>query len=313
MALTLIDAAQSGDMTQEQMLIASQFATNVPILEALPFDTISSLSATVIRDTSLPTTTERGLNEGYAESTGKFERVFEPIALLGGDSDVDTKLALTEPGARARQDRMRIQSIAHRFGWLFINGDASTSEKQFTGLQQRATGDRLLSNTGTSAAGALSLSNLNVAIEDVRNPTHLVMSRAMRRLISEYGQKGGTNGSISVTQDSLGRNVTTYADLPIIIADPLGYDTANNTTTPLGFTEAGGDGLGSSATSIYVVSLTEDGLGGIQTDFPTPYDLGEVDDKPVFRLRLDWGCGLRQGDKRSIKRLSSITNAQVTA
>jgi hypothetical protein len=42
-------------------------------------------------------------------------------------------------------------------------------------------------------------------------------------------------------------------------------------------------------------------------------DLGEVDDKPVYRTRVDWLIGLAVMHGRAIARVWGITNAAVTA
>jgi hypothetical protein len=42
-------------------------------------------------------------------------------------------------------------------------------------------------------------------------------------------------------------------------------------------------------------------------------DLGEVQDKPVFRTRVDWNCSFAIYNGYSVARLYGITNAAVVA
>ena len=64
--------------------------------------------------------------------------------------------------------------------------------------------------------------------------------------------------------------------------------------------------------SIYVVSIREDGLCGIQTSAP---EFEAVDtDRGIFKRDLfEWDCGITIEDFYSALRLSSITNAAITA
>ena len=65
------------------------------VLEMVPWETIGTLSTTVIKLQDLPSVGFRKINAGYAESTGHFEQKVENISLLGGMIDTDKAVSYT--------------------------------------------------------------------------------------------------------------------------------------------------------------------------------------------------------------------------
>ena len=134
------------------------------------------------------------------------------------------------------------------------------------------------------------------------------MSLAMKRRLTQAARGGGSApaiGSIQEGRDSFGRPITMYAGLPILIADNNG-----DSQTTLAFNEAGAGG-GSTATSIYVLSLGESQLTGIQTAPPAVRDLGEIDSQEVFRTRFSWYSSFAMVHPRSAVRLYGIKDDAV--
>ena len=195
----------------------------------------------------------------------------------------------------------------HNISNTAIKGDSSTSPKTFDGLQVRLGGAQVVSNGATSGGDPLSLNNLDEAIDAVDAPTHLFMSKAMRRRLTTAARNSGVGGFITYDVDNFGRRIAMYAGLPILIAD------ANaDLFATLAFDEAATGG-GSTATSIYVLSLGEGMLQGIQNGVMQVTDLGEQDAKPVLRTRVEWYVGLVLMHPRAASRLRDISNAAVVA
>lgn len=76
--------------------------------------------------------------------------------------------------------------------------------------------------------------------------------------------------------------------------------------------EAGVDSAGNTS-SMYVVSLTEDKVVGLQNGVMEVKDLGELDSKPCYRTRMEWLVGLAVLHGRGAARIASITNADFVA
>lgn len=309
MALTLLEAAKrhSGDVLRAA--IVSIYAQESDILRVLPFDDIAGNALKYNVENALPGIGFRGLNEGYTESTGVINPQVEQLVIAGGDLDVD-KFIVRTMGAdqRSAQEALKLKALAHKFSNTFIKGDSQTTAKEFDGLQVRLTGNQLIAAGNTSGGDALSLAKLDELIDAVDNPTHLLMTKAMRRLLTTASRNSSIGGFIQWDLDAFGRKVAVYAGLPILIAD------ANSDVyQTLAFNEANPGGGSNVGTSIYCMSLMEGMLQGIQSAMPEVADLGEIQAKPVFRTRVEWYTGMCLMHPRAAGRLYGIKNAAVTA
>lgn len=299
MALTLIEAA---DFIQDPLrrAIVEIYAQSTPLLGALPFEDDPSGFVEFTREADIGSAGFRSLNEGFAESSGRMELVREHMAMLGGDVDVDKRFVETgRDNFRAQQEMMKVTAIAHKFDYEFIKGDPATNPEGFAGLQRRLAGTAAEVDNGTAG---LKIAKLDEAIDIVRMPTHLYMTKAVRRILTAAARKDAVGGQIRYTVDQFGRQVTEYNGLPILEADTFGHS-----SVPLAFNEA------SSTTSIYVLSLADAGVMGIQRSAPDIRDLGELQAKPVFRSRIDWDCGIALMRNDCAARLKGITVDAATA
>lgn len=306
MALTLLEAAKhSPDPVQSAVI--EMFARQSDILAALPFETIPGGAVTYNREGALPGVAFRGVNESYTESTGVVNPITDSVVIAGGDLDVDRFLIETRGAQqRAVQTEMKVKNIADSWTTKFIKGDSTSDPREFDGLQARLTGNQLKEAGSTNGGDALSLAKLDALIDAVDNPTHLIMSKAMRRRLSAAARLYTVGGYVTYDQDAFGRRVMFYNDLPILVA----YS-QNGGTEPLGFTEVGSGGATATATSIYCVSLGSGRLSGIQNGGMSVRDLGEQDSKPVFRTRVEWYAGIALWHGRAAARLRGISDAAV--
>lgn len=306
MALTLLEAAKlSPDPVQSAVI--EMFARQSDILAALPFETIPGGAVTYNREGALPGVAFRGVNESYTESTGVINPITDSVVIAGGDLDVDRFLIETRGAQqRAVQTEMKVKNIADSWTTKFIKGDSTSDPREFDGLQARLTGNQLIEAGSTNGGDALSLAKLDQLIDAVDNPTHLIMSKAMRRRLSAAARLYTVGGYVTYDLDAFGRRVMFYNDLPILVA----YS-QNGGTEPLGFTEVGSGGATATATSIYCVSLGSGRLSGIQNGGMSVRDLGEQDSKPVFRTRVEWYAGIALWHGRAAARLRGISDAAV--
>ena len=308
MAVTLVEASKilSGQVVRSGVI--EMFARNSDILRVLPLSDVKGGSLAYNVEGELPGVAFRGFNEGYNESTGVVNPQVEALRIAGGDLDVDIALIRTRgQQIRSTQEQMKVKALALNLTKAFIKGDSSSDPREFDGLQNRITGKQVIAAGSTSGGDALSLNKLDELIDQVDSPTHLIMSKAMRRLLTGAARDSNIGGFIAWTKDEFGSQLAMYNDLPILIAD---YDDTGSRI--IDFNEANPGGGSPVGTSIYCVSLQEGMIEGLQNDIMDVRDLGEIDNKPVMRTRVEWLVGLAVMHGRAAARLQGIKNAAVT-
>lgn len=307
MALTLVEAAKLNSGEVLRSTVIEMFARASDILRVLPFKDIQGNAYKYSRESQLPGVAFRGVNEGYDESTGIVNPLIDPLVIVGGDLDVDRFILQTQGvGQRAVQTQMKIKALAAAWSRAFIKGDSSADPREFDGLQRRVTGAQLIAAGSTANGDPLSLGKMDEALDAVDGATHILMSRAQRRRFTAAHRDQAVGGHVSFDRDEFGRPITKYADLPILV--PYGD---NGGTEILTFTEACPGGGTATGTSIYVLSLQEGMLQGIQNGVMDVRDLGELETKPAVRTRVEWYAGIAPEHGRSVSRLWGISDAAI--
>lgn len=307
--LTLVEAAKLNAADAVRAAVIEMFARESDILRVLPFQDIQGNAYRYNREGALPGVAFRGVNESYTESTGIINPLTDPLNIVGGDLDVDTFIVKTMgQNQRAVQELLKIKAIAAAWTTAFIKGDSAVDPRSPDGLQVRVTGAQRIDNGSTANGDPLSLQNLDAAIDAVDAPTHLLMSKAMRRRLTASARNQAVGGMVEYDKDAFGRRVTVYNDLPILVP----YS-ENGGTEPLAFDEANPGGGTATGTSIYVLSMGEGRLTGIQNGVMDVRDLGELQAEPKFRTRVEWYAGIAMLHGRSVARLRGISNAAVVA
>lgn len=308
MALTLLEAAKlnTGDVIKNAII--ELYAGSSDILMNLPFENIAGNAMKYNREGSLPGVGFRGVNEAYTASTGILNPITEALVIAGGDLDVD-KFIVDTMGANQRsvQEAMKVRALSLSWTQKFIKGDTASDPREFDGLQTRITGSQIISAGTTADGAALSLAKLDEAIDQTLNPTHLIMNKTMARRLTQAARTYTVGGFITYDKDAFGRRVTMYNDLPILLVDLDATQTAI-----LGFTEASSSGNATS-TSIYVVSMGDGMLTGLQNGGVSVRDLGELQTAPVYRTRVEWYNGIAVMNGRAATRLKFIGDRAVVA
>jgi hypothetical protein len=310
MAITLIEAAKLAAANGETKKagVISMFASASEWLAAMPFDNIAGNAYAYNREGVLPGIAFRGLNESYTESTGIINPLTEALKIAGGDLDVDlATIKMMGPQVRSAHEGLKAKALGQEISRAMIKGDSESNPREFDGLQKRITGAQLVSNGSTAGGDALSLQNLDATIDAVVNPTHILMSKAMRRRMTAAARTTTIGGNIQWAPNEFGKRVMFYNDLPILVPYP-----GNDGTEPIAFDEASAQG-GSTSTSIYVVSFSPLGVKGIQNGGMDVRDLGELQSQPVLRTRVEWLCSMCIEQGRAAARLQGISNAAVVA
>ena len=308
MALTLLEAAklESGDVLRSAII--ELYAGSSSILSALPFQSITGNALKYNREEALPGVGFRGVNEAYTASTGVLNPLTEALVIAGGDLDVD-KFILDTMGQnqRSTHEAMKVRALSLAWTRKFIKGDNQSDPREFDGLQVRTTGSQVISAGTTANGAALSLAVLDQAIDQTLDPTHIIMNKTMARRLSAAARLSSVGGYITYDLDSFGKRVMQYNGLPI-----LTVDLDHTGTAILGFTEAADSGT-ATATSIYVVSMGDGMLTGLQNGTISVRDLGELQTAPVFRTRVEWYNGVACFHGRAVTRLKFIGDLAVVA
>lgn len=309
MAMTLVEASKlnSGEVVRSSVI--ELFARSSEILRVLPFVDITGGSYAYNQEGRLPGVAFRGVNEAFSESIGIINPQVEVLRIAGGDLDVDKAIIdMHGEGVRASHERMKVQALSLYMGKKMLKGDSLSDPREFDGLQNRITGSQLIPAGATSGGDALSLVKLDEAIDAVDFPTHLLVSKAIRRLLTVAARTTTVGGFITYGVDEFGRKITMYNDLPLLIIEQ--DDTGARV---LDFNEANPGGGSAVGTSIYVVNFSEGYVQGLQNGTMQVRDLGEIDAKPVWRTRVDWLVGLATLHSRCAARLWGVKSAAVVA
>ena len=313
-ALTLVEAAKLSQDDLQRGVIET-FILESAVLDRIPLLDIEGNAYAYNEEATLPGVEFRAVNAAYAESTGTVNQKTEKLVILGGDADVDTFIVQTRGNLndqRATQTRMKVKAATIKFQDAFINGDVAVDANSFDGLKKRLTGAQVIDAAANGlpvlgaddAARHAFLDKLDEAIAAVQGrPDALYMNAAIRSKIRSSARR---LGKWDTSRDEFGRKVDTYDDIPLL---DIGKKADGTEIIPQTETQ-GASGV---ASSIYVVRFGEDesdqavsGLtnGGVQTK-----DLGEVSDKPVFRTRIEFFCGLGVFGGRAASRLRGVLNS----
>lgn len=310
MAMTLLEAKKMASSPAQAAVINEFLASE--LMSVIPFQSIQGSGVHYNQVGELPNVGFRGINEAHQEGVGVLNPQSEALHLFGGDLDVDKFIVDTQgPQARAVHTQLKVEALRLNFERTFIKGDSASNSREFDGLQNRVTGNQLVSNV--DAGGALSLNRLDAAMDRVRagsGPRYLFMNLALKRRIEQASRNTSVGGHVNYAQDEMGREAMMYRGARIIALedDNLGQEI-------MAFSETSPDGSTSTDnSSIYCVRFGNmlttgiQGLSGIDVR-----DLGEVQDKPVFRTRLDWYLSLCIYNGRSVSRLYGIQDSPATA
>ncbi|MEV7827510.1 major capsid protein [Microbacterium enclense] len=314
MAVTLAQAALLSQNDLQRGVIET-FVQESPVLDRLPLMTIQGNAYAYNKEATLPGVAFRSVNEAYTESTGTVVQATESLVILGGDADVDRFIVQTRGDLndqRAIQTRLKVKAASYKFQDAFFNGDVAVDAKSFDGLKKRLIGaqviDAATNGIGPVAGGHDFLDALDALLAAVPginsgNGAIYANSAVIGKLTSSLRRLGGAD---FIREDLTNKRVLTYNGIPVL--DP-GANLAGTNILPQNETQ----GSSSASSSVYAVKFGEDeteqgvtGLtnGGVQVD-----DLGQLQEKPAYRTRIEFYCGLATFGGKAAARLRGVTAA----
>jgi hypothetical protein len=314
MAVTLAQAALLSENDLQRGVIET-FVQESPVLDRLPLLSIEGNAYAYNEEATLPGVAFRSVNEAYVESTGTVNQRTEALVILGGDADVDRFIVQTRGNLndqRATQTRMKVKAASYKFQDTFFNGDVAVDTKAFDGLKKRLTGAQVVDYATNGAAINTDDTVRNGffdALEDLISRVPgleggngaLYANSGLRAKIKSAGRRLG--GVDYFDEDATGKRVLAWNGIPIL--DP-GLNLAGTPILPQTETQ----GSSSLASSIYAVKFgegEEDGgvtgltNGGVMVD-----DLGQLQEKPVYRTRIEFYCGLGVFGGKASARLRGV-------
>ncbi|MFD9904858.1 major capsid protein [Streptomyces sp. NPDC059063] len=310
MALTLPESAK---LSQDDLRrgVIETFVQESPILDRLPLIDVAGNAYRYNEESSLPGVSFRAVNEAYPESTGAVNQRIETLAILGGDADVDKFIVQTRGNLndqRAIQAVMKVKAASIHFADQFFNGDTAVNPKGFDGLRKRLLGSQVLDAKGVGpvANGFDFFDELDALTAQVRgiNGSNgaLYMNAEIRaKIVSGFRRLGGSE---LLPAEIAGKRAVAWNGIPLLDAGqkldgtdvlPLATGTGGKQTGDIYAVR-----FGSSEADAAVSGLTN---GGIQVT-----DLGESHDKPVYRTRIDFYCGLALFGGKAAARLTGVLN-----
>ncbi|GHF37135.1 major capsid protein [Streptomyces morookaense] len=308
MALTLAESAKlSTDMLQRGVI--EMFVQESPILDRLPLIQVTGNAFKYNEESTLPGVSFRAVNEAYPESTGTLNQRIETLAILGGDADVDKFIVQTRGDLndqRAVQTTLKIKAASVHFADQFFNGDVEVNPKGFDGLRKRLFGAQVLDAKGAGpvANGHDFFDALDALTAQVRGISGsngaLYMNAALRAKIESGFRRLG--GGELLREEIAGKRTVTWKGIPLLDA---GQKLDGADVLPL-TTGTGGKQTGDIYAVRFGTGEADAGVSGLTNGGVQATDLGEAHDKPVYRTRIDFYCGLALFGGKAAARLNNV-------
>lgn len=289
-----------------------------PLMEFVPFETLNGTQKRWIRESTLPTPQFYDVDEELVEGNPTFAEVTVALKHIAVDS--------TLPGLHVTKENVNAQralnvnkiakSLLEEVGEKMIYGNATSFSKEFNGLQALSPAAQTTNEGSSSTGSALNLSNLDLTIDLVRNPSSPAVIMVNRQIKRRLNQSVSTSQISTVpirqTTDEFGRVVQFYQDLPLRRSDRMGQvETISGGTFSA---QTGG-----ATSSIFILTFgspdsVSPGIFGIQGAGGIQYeDKGSDENKDNLRDRLKWYLAMGLGSTKSIGRIDGITDAAVVA
>lgn len=291
------------------------FARSTDFFDVLPFEGLKGSVFQYYRTAVLPTMQFRGINEASSSGHGIITPLQENTCIIDHDIDVDRAI-VDRHGTERRnyEEMMGLTGAGQLWATTTFKGDQSTNPRVYNGLQVRANKySRTTHNSTASGGAALSLLKLDQAIMQVNRPTHIAVPYLSKALWIQAARTTSLTGFViqdfgGSGPDSVGGVKMSYNGLPFLWGYPK-----DKHPYMLDFNEVGNGGGSAVTASLYVLSLGEYRLRGLQLQPLSIRDMGLLENGITFRTHLTWDVGLVDEHEFCIARLDSWTNAAIVA
>jgi hypothetical protein len=310
--MTLPEYLKGSDIDDSSRPYVEMFAASSDIMGVIPFEGLMGATYDGFRQTGLPNSMGfRAINAPSTSGAGVLTPFQEATYVI--DHDIPVDRAVVRRGGdrrRAIEEKGGIARLGELWVNTFLKGDNTQNAKVFNGLQKRAAkfGRTIDNSNGAAGGAALSLSQLDWAIQNTHEPTHIIIPWAMRYRFIAAARNTSIAGFVIQTWDGVGAPKMTYAGLPLL----FGYEKDLHPPI-LPFAEVAIGGGAPVTSSIYVVSFKEGGVRAIQIAPIEVRDMGLLEDGITYNTHISWDVGLVDEHQFCFTRLSGVTNASIVA
>lgn len=302
MALLKVEAEKLSNNDLQRGVI-EEIITHDDVFQIIPFVKTDGKAYVYNRENTESQGTFLDPNDAVVEEAVTFTNVVATLKILAGDVDVDKFLSETMSDTNeqlAIQIALKAKGLGRKWSDTFINGDEGGSPKEFDGIGNLVTVGQTL--TGAGANGdSLTLSFLDQLEDEVPNgPDAFIMNgiaiRQYRNLLRTVG--GGTDANM-LQLKNFDRPMLTHNGIPILKNDFVNADETKGTKTD--------------CMSIYAVRFNEqDGVhaifGGASAGIRVE-NIGTVQNKDAWRVRLKWYSGLVLKSTRSLAKFEGLLSS----
>lgn len=306
MALTLTEGSKYST-TELDRIVIDLLTKESTILDRLPFENLEGNSLTYDMITTDAGADFYNTLENWVESTASLTQDTVTLKILGGNVDLDEFILRTRSNKIDIKTTIlenKAKAIRNKFLDTFYYGKASTTPKEFNGLQTFITSTTYNTvHAGSSTGTALSMNKVREAIDLITDyqPAGIWMSKALRRGISVYLDSVGDK--FTATRDAFGNVVESFWGLPIYTDDHIvDVETASS--------GAYAAKTGGANTSLFILSFAPQACCGVQaSNGLETVDVGQLESKDSSRYRIKWYCGLKFENLRSCAKVDGIVSA----
>lgn len=301
MALLLAEAEKLSNNDLQRGVI-EEIVTLDETFRVLPFVRTNGKAFVYNREATISEGGFLDVNATVAEGAATFTEVVAKLKILAGDVDVDKFLNETMSDTNnqlATQIALKAKALARKWQSTFINGNETGTPQEFDGLKNLVTGGQTI--TGPGANGdALTLGMLDELADKIPwGPDAFIMnSVAIRQFRNLLRTVGSGADAVTMQLPNFSRPMLTHNGIPVLKNDfILANETKGITTTTM---------------SVYAVRFNEqDGVHGIYGGESAGIrieDIGTVQNKDAWRVRVKWYSGLAMKSTLSLARFSGLTS-----
>lgn len=283
LTMTLADSLKLTTDTLQAGVIET-LATESKILAVLPFMNVQGSGYTYNVETELSDTKFRAVGEEIVAGSAGYETRTEALKILGDEAIIDTfQIAVygNVNDLMALEVELKSKAIAHKFEKTFISGNSETNVKEFDGIDKRIKPDQVVDFTeykekvdGVDVVGYATA--MDELIDKVLGtPSALIMNKSTRREVVANFRK-----YITYSTNEFGKQLAMYDGVPILDVEDEVLPTKN---------------------TIYAVRFAvKEAVCGLQNGGIQVKALGEVDNAPQLKTRIEWFVGLAVFNDKTI-------------
>ncbi|MBC5626191.1 phage capsid protein [Clostridium sp. NSJ-49] len=280
MAITLKEA-KVGMADKVDQQVVDEFRRGSLLLDTLMFDDAvspgtggSTLTYGYVRLKTPASAGFRAINGEYTPQEAKREKDSVDLKIFGGSFQIDRVLA-NSSGAVDEVDfqlKEKIKAATNLFHYSVINGNSTTDEKQFDGLDKLLVGSSTEFNKEShidlSTSDALDnnykefLDLLDAFISELDGKPTMLMGNS--KLMTKIRSVARRAGYLTQSEDAFGRKVYSYDGIPLV---DLEYYVKDDTTVPVvpivDTRQPNGSDTVTGLTDLYAVQVAINGFHGV--------------------------------------------------